>query len=169
MLELQLHRKRYLMSLVETIQEALEPVVEAAGFFLEDVHIASPGKRRVVTCVVDGETNLNLDEVTSVSRDIATVLEDAPFMGDTPFTLEVTSPGVDRPLTQPRHWMKNKTRLVRVVMLNGEVIAGRIIEIDEDGVLLLVGEKDAREVKVTFAEMKKALVEIEFNRKGDDL
>lgn len=157
------------MSLTETIHEAIAPVVEATGFFLEEVHIASPGKRRVITCVVDGENNLNLDEVTSVSREIAAVLDEAPFMGDTPFTLEVTSPGVDRPLTEPRHWAKNKTRLVRVVMVNGDVIAGRIMAVHDAGVSLLVGEKDPKEVVVSFADIKRALVEIEFNRKGDDL
>jgi ribosome maturation factor RimP len=90
-------------------------------------------------------------------------------MGDTPFTLEVTSPGVDRPLTEPRHWKKNKSRLVRIVMVNGAVIAGRIIAVQDEGVLLLVGEKPAQEVTVFFAEIKRALVEIEFNRQGDDL
>ena len=79
------------MSLVEIIHEAIAPVVEATGFFLEEVHIVSPGNRRVVTCIIDGENNLNLDEVTVVSREIAAVLDVAPFMGDTPFTLEVTS------------------------------------------------------------------------------
>ena len=157
------------MSLVETIQEAIAPAVEATGFFLEEVHITSPGKRRVVTCVVDGKTNLNLDEVTVLSREIAAVLEIAPFMGDTPFTLEVTSPGVDRPLTEPRHWAKNKTRLVRVVLLNGDVITGRILEIHGAGVLLLTGEKDPKEVVLPLADIKRAIVEIEFNHKGDDL
>ena len=157
------------MSLVETIQEAIAPVVKATGFFLEEVHIASPGKRRVITCVVDGETNLNLDEVTALSREIAAVLDVARFMGDTPFTLEVTSPGVDRPLTEPRHWAKNKTRLVRVVLLNGDVITGRILEIHGAGVLLLTGEKDPKEVVLPLADIKRAIVEIEFNHKGDDL
>jgi ribosome maturation factor RimP len=157
------------MSLLETIHEALSPVVGATGFYLEEVHIAAPGKRRVVTCVVDGENSLNLDEVTLISREIAAVLDAAPFMGDTPFTLEVTSPGVDRPLTEPRHWKKNKSRLVRIVMVNGAVIAGRIIAVQDEGVLLLVGEKPAQEVTVFFAEIKRALVEIEFNRQGDDL
>lgn len=157
------------MSLLETIYQVLSPVVDATGFYLEEVQIATPGKRRVVTCVVDGEKSLNLDEVTLISREIAAVLDTAPFMGDTPFTLEVTSPGVDRPLTQPRHWKKNKSRLVRIVMVKGDVIAGRIIDVQDEAVLLLVGEKPAEEVTVFFAEIKRALVEIEFNRKGDDL
>ena len=90
-------------------------------------------------------------------------------MGDTPFTLEVTSPGVDRPLTHLRHWKKNKSRLVRIVMVNGDVIAGRIIDVQDEAVVLRVVDRLAEEVTVSFAEIKRALVEIEFNRKGDDL
>jgi ribosome maturation factor RimP len=157
------------MSLGETIHAALAPVVEANGFFLEEVLIVSPGRRRVVTCVVDGQNNLNLDQVAAVSREISAVLDVAPFMGDTPFTLEVTSPGVDRPLTQSRHWAKNKSHLVRVVMLNGDVIAGRIVEVHKATVALLVGEKEPQEVVLPFVDIKRAHVEIEFNRKGDDL
>ncbi|MCX6429167.1 MAG: ribosome maturation factor RimP [Actinomycetes bacterium] len=157
------------MSLVEIIQEALTPVVESAGFFLEEVHIASPSNRRVVTCIVDGEISLNLDQVTLVSKEISAILDEAPFMGQTPFTLEVTSPGVDRPLTLPRHWRKNLSRLVRIVLLSGEVVTGRIAASNESTVTLLIEEKVSREEIVNYADIKKALVEIEFNRKGDDL
>jgi len=107
------------MSLVTSIEQALTPIVIDAGFFLEEVTVTSAGNRRLVTCVVDGEKALNMDEVTSISREISVFLEEAPFMGDTAFTLEVTSPGVDRPLTLPRHWRKNLTRLVRITQTNG--------------------------------------------------
>lgn len=80
------------MSLVQSITDAITPVVDAAGFFLEDVHIASPGNRRVVTVVVDGTVNLNLDEVTAITKEISAILDESEFMGQTPFTLEVTSP-----------------------------------------------------------------------------
>ncbi len=157
------------MSLAQMIQDALGPIVREAGFYLEDVLIASPGNRRVVTCVVDGEKSLNLDEVTLISREIAALLDEAPFMGETPFTLEVTSPGVDRPLTQGRHWKKNHTRLVRAVMISGEVISGRILDSDDHSVRLSIEEKVTREVELQFTEIKKALVEIEFNRKDEAL
>jgi len=157
------------MSLVQTIQEALTPALESAGFFLEEVQVTSAGNRRIVTCIVDGEKGLNLDEVTSASREIAALLEEAPFMGETAFTLEVTSPGVDRPLTLPRHWKKNVTRLVRIVLLNGEVVTGRITGSADSSVNLVAEGKVAKEINVQFNEIKRAVVEIEFNRKGDDL
>ena len=156
------------MSLVASIEQALTPVVIDAGFFLEEVTLTTAGNRRLVTCIVDGEKSLNMDEVTLISREISNLLEDAPFMGETPFTLEVTSPGVDRPLTLPRHWRKNVTRLVRITQTNGEVVTGRITSSDENAVTLAIEGKVSKEVNIAFDDVKKAIVEIEFNRKGDD-
>lgn len=156
------------MSLSEKITELVQPAVEKAGFFLEDVHVVSPGKHRIVTCIVDGQTPLNLDQVTSVSRDISELLDSADFMDDAAFTLEVTSPGVDRPLTLPRHWQKNLNRLVKVVKLDGSVINGRITSLEDAQVLLTEDIKGKSKVHtVIFADIKRATVEIEFNRKGD--
>jgi ribosome maturation factor RimP len=156
------------MSLSEKITELVQPAVEKAGFFLEDVHVVSPGKHRIVTCIVDGQTPLNLDQVTSVSRDISELLDSADFMDDAAFTLEVTSPGVDRPLTLPRHWQKNLNRLVKVVKLDGSVVNGRITSLEDAQVLLTEDIKGKSKVHtVIFADIKRATVEIEFNRKGD--
>lgn len=155
------------MSLIQSITDAITPVVDAAGFFLEDVHIASPGNRRVVTVVVDGIGALSLDEVTSISKDISAILDLAEFMGQTPFTLEVSSPGVDRPLALPRHWHKNTNRLVRSVMVNGEVVTGRVDAVHDESVCVIV--EGNHRVELPFVEIKRAQVEIEFNRKGDDL
>lgn len=158
------------MDIAGKITESLTAAVTEAGFFLEDVTVTSLGKRRVVTCVIDGEENLNLDEVTLVSKQISEILDEAAFMGETPFTLEVTSPGIDRPLTHVRHWRKNLTRLVKATMVNGEVIAGRIDAVHDESVCVLVQVKrEVHKVEVPYAEIKRAIVEIEFNRKGDDL
>ena len=156
------------MSLSEKITELVQPAVESAGFFLEDVLVLSPGSHRIITCIVDGQTPLNLDQVTSVSRNISELLDTADFMGETAFTLEVTSPGVDRPLTLPRHWQKNVKRLVKVVNLDGSVVSGRILAVEESHVILIEDIKGkSKEHTVAFADVKRATVEIEFNRKGD--
>jgi len=156
------------MSLSDKITELVQPAVEQAGFFLEDVHVVSPGKHRIITCIVDGQTPLNLDQVTSVSRDISELLDSADFMDDTAFTLEVTSPGVDRPLTLPRHWQKNLNRLVKVVKLDGSVVNGRITTIEDANVVLIEDIKGkTKEHALSLNDVKRATVEIEFNRKGD--
>lgn len=156
------------MALKDQISELVTPAVTGQGFYLEDVHIATPGSHRIVTCIVDGDSSLNLDQVTSVSRAISELLDEAAFMGETPFTLEVTSPGVDRPLTDPRHFKKNVDRLLKVIKLDGSEMTGRILSnTDQDVTLTVAEKKETREEVVALADIKRAVVEIEFNRKDD--
>jgi ribosome maturation factor RimP len=156
------------MALKDQISELVTPAVSDLGFYLEDIHIATPGNHRIVTCIVDGDLSLNLDQVTSVSRVISELLDEAAFMGETPFTLEVTSPGVDRPLTQPRHFAKNVDRLLKIVKLDGSEVTGRILSnTDQDVTLTVTVKKETVEQTVALAGIKRAVVEIEFNRKDD--
>jgi ribosome maturation factor RimP len=156
------------MALKDQISELVTPAVSDAGFYLEDVHIATPGSHRIVTCIVDGDSSLNLDQVTSVSRIISELLDEAAFMGETPFTLEVTSPGVDRPLTAPRHFKKNVDRLLKVIKVDGSEVVGRILSnTDQDVTLTVAEKKETREEVVALVDIKRAVVEIEFNRKDD--
>ena len=156
------------MALKDQISELVTTAVSDLGFYLEDVHVAIPGSHRIVTCIVDGDASLNLDQVTSVSRVISELLDEAPFMGETPFTLEVTSPGVDRPLTQPRHFAKNVSRLLKIIKLDGSEVTGRILSnTDKDVTLTVAVKKETIEEVVTLADIKRAVVEIEFNRKDD--
>ena len=145
------------MALKDQIFDLVAPLVTKAGLVLEEVQVQTPGKNRFVTIIVDSETGLNLDQVTDASRLIGEAMDSAPFMGETPYTLEVTSPGVDRPLTAPRHWRKNADRLVKIVKLDGDVCKGRITRATEDEVTL-----DC--CTVSFAEIKRATIEVEFNR-----
>jgi ribosome maturation factor RimP len=156
------------MALKDQISELVTPAVSEQGFYLEDVHVATPGSHRIVTCIVDGDASLNLDQVTSVSRVISELLDEAAFMGETPFTLEVTSPGVDRPLTQPRHFAKNADRLLKIVKVDGSEVTGRILSnTDHDVTLSVAVKKETVEQTVSLADIKRAVVEIEFNRKDD--
>ena len=156
------------MALKDQISELVTPAVSDQGFYLEDVHVATPGSHRIVTCIVDGDASLNLDQVTTVSRVISELLDEAAFMGETPFTLEVTSPGVDRPLTQPRHFAKNIDRLLKIVKLDGSEVTGRILSnTDHDVTLAVTVKKETLEQTVSLSEIKRAVVEIEFNRKDD--
>jgi ribosome maturation factor RimP len=154
------------VSLTQSITELIDPAVTEAGFFLEEVQNTSAGSHRIVTCIVDGQTPLNLDQVTVVSRLISDLLDSANFMDETPFTLEVTSPGVDRPLTLPRHWNKNLTRLVKVTLQDGSVTTGRLTEFNEATATLVENIKGRIKThQVNFSDIKRAVVEIEFNRK----
>ena len=146
------------MALKDQIFELVAPLVEKAGLVLEDVQVQTPGKNRFVTIMVDSETGLNLDQVTDISRLVGETMDKAPFMGDTPYTLEVTTPGVDRPLTAPRHFKKNVDRLVKITKNDGTQVKGRISSADENSVTL-------DNASINYSEIKRAIIEIEFNRK----
>lgn len=149
------------MSLVENLTELLAPVVSKAGFVLEEVKITPLGKRRLIAVIVDGlARNPNLDEVTVVSRQVSDILDSYSLLGDQPFTLEVTTPGVDRPLTLPRHWVKNIGRLVKITCIDGTTLTGRIVSANETEVTL-----ESVEPAISFDQVKRAQIEIEFNRK----
>ncbi len=157
------------MALKDQIAELITPALQQAGYFLEDINVVSPGNHRIVTVIVDGESALNLDQVTVASKLVSELVDEAAFMGETPFTLEVTSPGIDRPLTLPRHFAKNVTRLLKVTKSDGSVVTGRITSnSDLDVTLTVVEKKETKEVVVAFSEIKRAVVEIEFNRKDEN-
>ena len=149
------------MALKDQIFELLKPLVTKAGLVLEEVQVQPPGKNRFVTVIVDSETGLNLDQVTDASRIVGEAMDSAPFMGDAPYTLEVTSPGVDRPLTAPRHWRKNVDRLVKIIKLDGEICKGRIANATDEEVAL-----DC--CSVAYADIKRAVIEVEFNKPGKE-
>jgi ribosome maturation factor RimP len=157
------------MALKDQIAELITPALQEAGYYLEDINVVSPGNHRIVTVIVDGETALNLDQVTVASKLVSELVDEATFMGETPFTLEVTSPGIDRPLTLPRHFAKNVTRLLKVTQSDGVVVTGRITSnTDIDVTLSVVEKKETKEVVIALADIKRAVVEIEFNRKDDN-
>ncbi len=157
------------MAIKDQISELITPALQQAGYFLEDVNIVSPGNHRIVTVIVDGETALNLDQVTVASKLVSELMDEAPFMGETPFTLEVTSPGIDRPLTLPRHFAKNVTRLLKVTQNDGVVVTGRVTSnTDSDITLSVIEKKETKEITIALADIKRAVVEIEFNRKDEN-
>lgn len=139
------------------VASAIRPIIEAAGNYLEEVKIIAAGKRKLITVIVDSDSYLNLDQVTEVTKSISEIIESVSSLGDTPFTLEVTSPGTDRPLTLPRHWKKNQGKLVKVSLSDGSNIEGRISSSDEKSV-----ELDSGIIK--FSDIKKALLQIEFKK-----
>ena len=143
------------MSLSDEITAAIRPAIEATGNYLEEVTVTSAGKVKIVTVIIDNDSHLNLDQVTSVTKEISELIENLPALGELTFTLEVTSPGIDRPLTLPRHWRKNLTRLVKVTMQSGVTIEGRIGACSQESVLV-------DEATISFEDIKRAVLEVEF-------
>lgn len=137
----------------------LNPVVAATGYILEEIKVSSYGKRKHLTVIIDGvERNPNLDEVAAISRAISEELDRISVLGDQPFTLEVTTPGIERPLTLQRHWVKNVGRMVEILLQDDKKMVGRINAVEKEKV-------EIDEVLVHFNDIKSARIQIEFNRK----
>ncbi|MGY1775816.1 ribosome maturation factor RimP [Geodermatophilus sp. SYSU D00804] len=155
-------------------------MVGAAGYDLEELVVTPAGRRSVVRVVVDRDEGVSLDDVAEVSRAVSAVLdENDGELGRAPYVLEVTSPGVDRPLTEPRHWRRNTGRLVTVTVGPAgaaEQVTGRVTAVDDEGVTLAVEPKarpGARKRpptprQVPWAELGSGRVQVEFGRPGKD-
>jgi ribosome maturation factor RimP len=146
------------------VRTVIEPVVVAAGFDLEDVHLSRAGRRHVVRVLIDADGGISLDDVAVVSREISQALDAADenqgevVAGE--YQLEVGSPGVDRPLTLPRHWRRNVSRLV-TVSVAGKSRTGRVTSADETGIVL---ETDGEPAGIPWADLGPGKVQIEFKR-----
>ncbi|MFI0423802.1 ribosome maturation factor RimP [Spongiactinospora sp. 9N601] len=142
----------------------LDPVVSGEGLDLEDVTVTPAGKRRVLRVIVDRDGGVSLDDVADVSRAISQALDAGDTMGAAPYVLEVTSPGVDRPLTEPRHWRRAAGRLVAVELREGGTVEGRVRAADDSGVDLDVPGGPRR---LDYQDLTRGRVQVEFRRPGD--
>jgi ribosome maturation factor RimP len=158
----------------------IEPVVGAAGYDLEELVVTPAGRRSVVRVVVDRDDGVTLDDIAEVSRAVSDALDaHDDGMGRTPYVLEVTSPGVDRPLTEPRHWRRNSGRLVTVAVGpegSADTLTGRVTAVDDDGVTLAVEAKGKPGAKkrpptsrqVPWSQLGPGRVQVEFGRAADE-
>jgi ribosome maturation factor RimP len=159
----------------ERLNGWIEPVVGASGYDLEELVVTPAGRRSVVRVVVDRDEGVTLDDIAEVSRAVSDVLDANDDGMGTPYVLEVTSPGVDRPLTQRRHWQRNVGRLVTVGVGpqgSAEQVTGRITAVDDAGVTLGVEAKGKPGAKkrppqprqVPWAQLGPGRVQVEFGR-----
>jgi ribosome maturation factor RimP len=130
-----------LAALRDRLTEVIAPVADQAGFDLERVSVSRVGRRHSVQVIIDRDGGVGLDAIAEVSHAVSQALDAAETAGAAAvpgeYVLEVSSPGVDRPLTEPRHWRRNIGRLVRVAA-GGQTVTGRIAAATADGVVLEV-------------------------------
>jgi ribosome maturation factor RimP len=148
------------------IADVIGPVITAAGMDLESVRVSAAGRRRLLRVVVDSDQGVSLDAAAAISRQLSAALDSAPVMGDFPYTLEVSSPGVDRPLTDPRHWRRSVGRLVQVTAGEAGTVTGRVVAADSDEVTLDVGGDRRR---FGYATLGAGAVQVEFGHPQTEL
>lgn len=144
----------------ERVRDVIAPAVHGVGLFLEDVTVHPAGKRTLVRVTVDLEADrtgsVDLDSIAEASRAVAAALDESDVVRGE-HVLEVTSPGTDRPLTEPRHFMRARGRLVTLTLTDGAVVPGRIVAADETTVEL-------EDRTVPLADIARGKVEVELSR-----
>jgi ribosome maturation factor RimP len=146
---------------VTAVSEAVSGRLAELGLDLEAVELTPAGKRRVLRIAIDKDGGVTLDDVAAATRAINDSIDSSDAMGEQPYTLEVTSRGVDRPLTEPRHWRRNRTRLVKVATAEATALEGRLVEVDDDGIGV---ESDGVVTRLAWDRVASGRVQVEFNR-----
>jgi ribosome maturation factor RimP len=153
----------------QQVADLLGPILSRFALELEAVEIIPAGRRSLLRVVVDGDGPEGqgplLDDLAEASKALSAALDSSSVVGDNPYTLEVSSRGISRPLQQPRHWRRNLGRLVAVTTGSGEHYNGRIIASSDEAAVL---EVDGERREVALADVAKALVQVELNRPATD-
>jgi len=150
----------------DAVREVVDEAVTAAGYDLEELTVIAAGRRRMLRVVIDSDDGVDLDDAAEVSRAISERLDalDAQDpMGQAAYTLEVTSPGIGRPLTLPRHFRRARGRLLAVTPTQGSPFLGRVLLAEDDKVQLLTGPSGVEPCSIGYADIARAKVEVEFN------
>ena len=156
----------------DRIADVIRPVIAAAGMDLESVRVTAAGRRRLLRVVVDSDRGVSLDDAAAVSRDLSAALDTVAVMGDFPYTLEVSSPGVDRPLTDHRHWRRAVGRLVRVTVTDSggaRPVSGRVCSADADEVTLDVEGDPKTRRRFPYAVLGPGAIQVEFGHPPSEL
>jgi ribosome maturation factor RimP len=148
----------------DLLEQVIEPVVASEGLDLEELELSQAGRRSRLRIVVDADGGVDLDRCAEVSRLVSRTLDDSDVMGAQPYTLEVSSRGVSRPLTLPRHWSRATGRLVRAIMHDGDDVTGRVVSADDGSAVLDV---DGASRELAYADVRKAKVQVEFRKTED--
>jgi ribosome maturation factor RimP len=147
------------------IADLLTPILASLDLDLEAVDLIPAGKRKLLRVVVDGDgangRGPNLDDIAEATKAISAALDEADVTGTSPYTLEVSSRGIGRPLELPRHWRRNVSRLVALTTTGGEKLTARITSAGEESAVVTVAGA-AR--TIAYAEVAKAQVQVELNR-----
>lgn len=162
----------------ESITQQAAEALSGSDVVLDGVEVHQAGRRRLVRIflarTLDGLTSddttstvepLTLDEVADATRAVSDALDASDVMGQAPYTLEVSSAGLDRPLTTRDQFRRNVGRLVKVTTTDGTTTTDRLTSVETDGEVDLLTLSGAPHTPVPLAEVSKALVQVEFNRR----
>jgi ribosome maturation factor RimP len=145
--------------------ELLDGEFARAGYEIEDVVIDARARPPRITVIADGDTALDMDTIAALSRSASSLL-DAVKSIEGRYVLEVSSPGVDRPLTNEKHFRRARGRKIELALSDGTQVTGRVGEMRNDTLSLVVHDDRARDWTVrpvSLDEILKAVVQVDFS------
>lgn len=136
--------------------------------FIVEVKIDRVADKTKILILVDADQGMTIAACASLSRALSGELETNEQLGEA-YILEVSSPGLDYPLTEKRQYQKNSGRSLKVYLVSGEEVVGKLKEVEEQGIKLVVTKKEKgkksveEEQSVSFNDIKKSIVQVSFN------
>ncbi len=156
------------MDLEEKLNAYLQEIITDPNYFVVDIVVSGSGKRKIMV-LLDGDNGVDIDFCASVSRQLSARLEEDEVMGEEPYILEVSSPGVDYPLKNERQYKKNIGRELKIETTDDTFITGLLLGVESDFILVnqQIKEKGKKKIKeeevtVPFQSIKKTKVLVSF-------
>jgi ribosome maturation factor RimP len=148
----------------EQVTELLTDEFARAGYEIDDVVVDSGVRPARIRVIADGDTPLDLDAAAQLSRSASDLL-DTVDTGQTPYVLEVSSPGVDRPLTSEKHFRRARGRKVELALADGAALTGRLGAIVDGVAELVVRSGNGWSIRrIPLTQIRKAVVQVEFSK-----
>jgi ribosome maturation factor RimP len=154
--------------LKHVILDLVEKHLPDEEHFIVEVKIERVADKTKVLVLVDADQGMTIASCALLSRALSGELEANDLLEEA-YILEVSSPGLDYPLTERRQYLKNQGRLLKAYLVSGEEILGKLKEVEELGIKLGVtkkekGKKSVEEERIVpFIEIKKSIVQVSFN------
>lgn len=153
--------------LKETLAELVEKHLPDESHFLVELSMGTKGEQTTLNILIDADQGVTIDTCAKVSRAVSDEIE-AKELIDNAYRIEVSSPGVDYPLSSKRQYQKNIGRTLKVSLEEGKEAKGKLTNVTDQGIVLLVAKKEKgkkateEETSIPFEDIKKSVVQVSF-------
>lgn len=156
-----------MIELKQAIGKLVEKHLPDDSHFLVELKVEEIAGKTKVLILIDADQGVTIQVCAKVSRLVSEELETNEMIGEA-YVLEVSSPGVDFPLSSKRQYQKNIGRELKLTLTTGTDVLGKFLEMDGEQIKLLVKKKEKgkkateEELMIPFAEIKKSIVQVSF-------
>jgi len=152
-------------SIVHNIEQLINALLEnEPGYFLVEIKIKPTNNVKIF---IDGDQGISIEKCIQFNRQLYKIIEDKNFFPPGDYSLEVSSPGIDKPLKLQRQYLKNVGRNIEIQFNDGSAKTGRLLQVSSDDIILEEttgkGKKaETKQLVIPFSNIKTTTVQIEF-------